>query len=129
MDPENVAEFGWALAGEERLAAELEREDQELRERVAVDPAKMLGDFDLPESDTQVLGRQDFAAMWREVRCAELARPTWASGRACRPQLAGAWLAPAAARTISAMSPGRTRQHPPAIRAPAVIHCCGCAGK
>jgi pimeloyl-ACP methyl ester carboxylesterase len=67
MDPENVTEFGWALEGEERLAGELEREDQEMRQRVAVDPAKMLGNYDLPESDTQVLGRQDFAAMWREV--------------------------------------------------------------
>jgi hypothetical protein len=43
-----------------------------------------------------------------------------------RPQLAGAWPTPAAARAITAMSAGRTRQHPPAIFAPAAIYCRGC---
>ena len=77
MDPENVAEFGWALEGEERLAAELELHDTEQRERVAVDPAKMLENFDLPESDKQVLGRQDFAAMWREVTIEQTRNGVW----------------------------------------------------
>lgn len=27
MDPQNVTEWGWALEGEERLTAELQRED------------------------------------------------------------------------------------------------------
>jgi pimeloyl-ACP methyl ester carboxylesterase len=67
MDPENVKEFGWALAGEERLAAELEREDQRVREQVAIDPAKILDNFDLPEADKKVLAREDYARVIREA--------------------------------------------------------------
>ena len=66
MDPENVKEFGWALAGEERLAAGLEREDQRVREQVAIDPAKILDNFDLPEADKKVLAREDYARIIRE---------------------------------------------------------------
>jgi len=77
MDPENVAEFGWAVEGEQRLAAELEVQDTEQRQRVAVDPATMLEHFDLPESDKQVLGRQDFAAMWREVTIEQTRNGVW----------------------------------------------------
>jgi pimeloyl-ACP methyl ester carboxylesterase len=67
MDPENVREFGWALEGEQRLAAELEREDARLRQQVADRPDKVLEEFDLPDSDRQVLGRQDVAAMMRQA--------------------------------------------------------------
>jgi len=66
MDPENVREFGWALEGEQRLAAELEREDQLLRQQVGAGPAGVLDNFDLPESDKQVLGRSDVAQMMRD---------------------------------------------------------------
>jgi len=77
MDPENVTEFGWALESEERLAAELKLQDREMRQRVAVDPANLLGDYDLPESDKQVLGRLDFAAMWREVTIEQTRNGVW----------------------------------------------------
>jgi pimeloyl-ACP methyl ester carboxylesterase len=58
MDPLNVREFGWALDGEDVLAPELEREAAEMLERVASDPAKLLGDdWQLPESDRVELAR------------------------------------------------------------------------
>lgn len=66
MDPENVKEFGWALEGEERLVAELERVDAEIRASATADPAALLDQFDLPEADRQVLGRPDFARVLRE---------------------------------------------------------------
>lgn len=66
MDPMNIKEFGWALEGEERLQAELAREDAEMRARVATDPSKVLGDFDLPESDRKVLAREDVATVIRD---------------------------------------------------------------
>src|SRR5207253_7822671 len=37
MDPENVKEFGWAMAGEDVLFAELEAEHARMAARVAVD--------------------------------------------------------------------------------------------
>src|SRR5690348_12967216 len=40
-----------------------------------------------------------------------------------------AWPASAAASAITATSAGRTRQHPPVIVAPAVIHCRGCTAE
>jgi pimeloyl-ACP methyl ester carboxylesterase len=67
MDPLNVTEFSWALEGESRLAAELTRELREMGERVAEDPAKLLGDdWSLDESDRAVLSRPDMAAMIQE---------------------------------------------------------------
>ena len=77
MDPENVKEFGWALAGEERLAAELEREDQRVREQVAIDPAKILDNFDLPEADKKVLAREDYARVIRESVAEETRNGVW----------------------------------------------------
>jgi pimeloyl-ACP methyl ester carboxylesterase len=77
MDTENVKEFGWALAGEERLAAELQREDEQLRQRVAADPATMLGNFDLSESDKKVLSRADFEEMWRESTIEQTRNGVW----------------------------------------------------
>src|SRR5262249_49285322 len=44
MDPTNVKWFGWALEGERVLVPELEREAAETLERVAADPAKVIGD-------------------------------------------------------------------------------------
>ena len=66
MDPMNVKEFSWALEGEQRLHEELAREDVEMRERVARDPATVLGDFDLPDADRRVLSRADVAAVIRQ---------------------------------------------------------------
>jgi len=77
MDPENVREYGWAREGEERLAAELEREDQRLRQQVAADPAEILDNFGLPESDKQVLGRQDVAEMMREAIIEQSRNGVW----------------------------------------------------
>jgi pimeloyl-ACP methyl ester carboxylesterase len=60
MDPLNVREFGWALEGEQVLVRELEREAAELRERVAADPANILGDdWGLSERDRAELARPE----------------------------------------------------------------------
>jgi len=55
MDPENVKEFSWALAGEETLERELQHEASAMLERVTRDPATLLGDFDLSAADRAVL--------------------------------------------------------------------------
>jgi pimeloyl-ACP methyl ester carboxylesterase len=52
MDPMNVREFDWALAGEEVLEREYTREAAEMLERMADDPSKVLGDeWELSEAD------------------------------------------------------------------------------
>lgn len=66
MDPENVTEFEWALAGEERLHAELTPYNEMLVSRVAADPARALENFDLPDADRQILAREDIARVMRE---------------------------------------------------------------
>lgn len=66
MDPENIKEFGWALAGEERLAPELTREANEMLTRMAADPATVLGDFDIPEADREILARPEVAQVMTE---------------------------------------------------------------
>jgi pimeloyl-ACP methyl ester carboxylesterase len=60
MDPQNVKEFGWAEAGEDVLTVELEREHAAVRERVAVDPTTVLGEFELSDSDRAQLSRPEF---------------------------------------------------------------------
>ena len=55
MDPSNVREFGWALAGEATLASELEREAREALDRVQDDPAALLAGFELSAADRAVL--------------------------------------------------------------------------
>jgi pimeloyl-ACP methyl ester carboxylesterase len=77
MDPENVKEFGWALEGEARLAAELAEEDKRIREIVAVDPSALLDNFDLPASDKAVLAREDFAQLLREVIVEQTRNGVW----------------------------------------------------
>ena len=77
MDPMNVNEFGWALEGEDRLAAELTREAAEMRERVKSDPSQVLGDFVLPESDRKILARQDIAAIIREATEEQFDNGVW----------------------------------------------------
>jgi pimeloyl-ACP methyl ester carboxylesterase len=66
MDPENVKEFSWALAGEDVLAPGLEREQKKLEERVAVDPSTVLDDFDLSEPDRAELARPEVMQILRE---------------------------------------------------------------
>jgi pimeloyl-ACP methyl ester carboxylesterase len=55
MDPENVKEVGWSLAGEETLVPELEREAKKALERLDDDPAALFSDFHLSEADRAVL--------------------------------------------------------------------------
>jgi pimeloyl-ACP methyl ester carboxylesterase len=66
QDPGNVKEFGWAMAGEVVLYPELERELAEMAARVAVDPATVLGDFELSEDDRRELGRAERQRVIRE---------------------------------------------------------------
>ncbi|HYO19525.1 MAG TPA: alpha/beta hydrolase [Dermatophilaceae bacterium] len=67
MDPLNVTEFSWAVDGEQQLVPELTRELQEMGERVALDPSKLLGDdWALDEADRAVLSRSDMGEMIRE---------------------------------------------------------------
>jgi pimeloyl-ACP methyl ester carboxylesterase len=66
MDPENVKEFGWALEGESRLEPELAREAAGMLARMADDPATVLGDFELPEADREILARPEIAQVMTE---------------------------------------------------------------
>jgi pimeloyl-ACP methyl ester carboxylesterase len=77
MDPENVKEFGWALEGEDRLHIELSREDEAMREMVAIDPSRILDNFDLPDSDKAVLAREDFARVLRETIVEQTRNGIW----------------------------------------------------
>lgn len=77
MDPENVKEFGWAQAGEDVLARELEREQAAMEERVAEDPSKLLGDFELSESDREQLRRPELAEVLRESVVEQAAAGVW----------------------------------------------------
>jgi pimeloyl-ACP methyl ester carboxylesterase len=67
MDPLNVAEFGWAVEGEDVLRRELEREAAEMLARMDVDPSKMMGDdWQLPDSDRAVLAEAEVREMIRQ---------------------------------------------------------------
>jgi pimeloyl-ACP methyl ester carboxylesterase len=66
MDPENVKEFGWALAGEDVLTRELQPLQQVFEERARVDPSSVLQDFDMSESDRAELARPEMAQIIRE---------------------------------------------------------------
>ena len=66
MDPENVKEFGWALAGEEVLIPELEGMNAKAAARVAADPASVLDGFELSESDRSALARKETMQVIRE---------------------------------------------------------------
>lgn len=67
MDPENIKEFRWAQTGEEVLVPELEKLHREAEERVAVDPASLLDDFDLSEADRAALARPEAMQITREM--------------------------------------------------------------
>jgi pimeloyl-ACP methyl ester carboxylesterase len=66
MDPENVREFGSALAGEDVLVPDLERLQAKIEARVAVDPSSVLDEFDLSESDRAQLARPEIMQVIRE---------------------------------------------------------------
>jgi pimeloyl-ACP methyl ester carboxylesterase len=59
MDPANVKEFNWALAGEDVLTPEIENEQKLAEERAAVDPTTIFDDFELSESDRAQLARPE----------------------------------------------------------------------
>jgi pimeloyl-ACP methyl ester carboxylesterase len=59
MDPENVKEFGWALAGEDVLTHELQGLQEQIEERARVDPSTILQDFDMSESDRAEMARPE----------------------------------------------------------------------
>lgn len=77
MDPENVKEFGWALAGEDVLAVELEREHAAMRQRFAADPATILGDFELSESDRAQVARPEFIQIMRWSLAEQAVHGVW----------------------------------------------------
>ena len=66
MDPENVKEVGWALAGEEVLTSELQALQQQFEERARVDPSTVLQDVEMSESDRAQLARPEMAQIIRE---------------------------------------------------------------
>jgi pimeloyl-ACP methyl ester carboxylesterase len=74
MDPLNVTEMGWAVAGEATLTPSIEKELAASVARVAEDPSKILGDdWQLDEADRAVLARADLGEVIRESS-ADLAR-------------------------------------------------------
>jgi pimeloyl-ACP methyl ester carboxylesterase len=77
MDPQNIKEFGWALDGEDRLHAELSNEAAGMLSRIAEDPATVLGDFDIPDSDRQILSRPDIARVMRESLTEAVSVSVW----------------------------------------------------
>ena len=68
MDPLNVREFEWALAGEEVLEREYGREAAEMLERVAEDPSKVLGeDWQLSDADRAQLAVSERHEVLRDM--------------------------------------------------------------
>jgi pimeloyl-ACP methyl ester carboxylesterase len=67
MDPQNVTEFGWALAGEDRLTAGIVALDEQFRREMSAGPGAALSAFDLSEADRKVLAREDMTQLLREV--------------------------------------------------------------
>jgi pimeloyl-ACP methyl ester carboxylesterase len=78
MDPENVKEFGWTLAGEAELHRELARAAADMVARVAQDPTRMLGDdWDLAEADQAVLADPLVHQVTREAVPESVATGVW----------------------------------------------------
>lgn len=77
MDPANVAEFGWALEGEQRLVQELRREADEELAAVASDPSQLLAGFDLSAADRAVLADPRMATVIRESVQESFASGIW----------------------------------------------------
>ena len=55
MDPANVKEFKWALAGEDTLLPELEKQASEAIAKVEADPSALLNQFELSPADRAIL--------------------------------------------------------------------------
>ena len=55
MDPANVKEFKWALAGEDTLLPELEAQASEAIAKVEADPTSLLNQFELSPADRAIL--------------------------------------------------------------------------
>ena len=66
MDPENVKEFDWAMAGEEVLVPRLGELSAKIASEVEDDPAAVLGGFELSESDRAALARPELMQVIRE---------------------------------------------------------------
>jgi pimeloyl-ACP methyl ester carboxylesterase len=66
MDPENVKEEEWALAGEEVLTPNLETEQKLVEERVSIDPSTVLEGFELSEADRAALANPEVMQVIRE---------------------------------------------------------------
>lgn len=67
MDPENVKEVEWAIAGEHVLTPKLEAEQKRIEERVSVDPSSVLDDFELSDADREALARPEAMQTIREA--------------------------------------------------------------
>jgi pimeloyl-ACP methyl ester carboxylesterase len=65
MDPVNVRELEWALAGEETLTRELQREAQDALDRLDDDPEALFEGIELSASDRSVLERPDVREVLR----------------------------------------------------------------
>jgi pimeloyl-ACP methyl ester carboxylesterase len=67
MDPENVKEVEWAIAGEDVLTPELEAEQKQVEERVSIDPSNVLEGFELSDADRAALARPEVMQTMREA--------------------------------------------------------------
>ena len=78
MDAFNVRLFGLALQGEDALVPEIEREAAEALERVAIDPAKFVGDeVKLSEADRAELARTERHEVMRQSISEALRNGVW----------------------------------------------------
>ena len=78
MDPENVKEFGWAIAGEKVLHERLVEESAAMMQRVAADPSKALGDeWNLADADRAVLSNPLIMQVMRESVPETFAHGPW----------------------------------------------------
>ena len=77
MDPENVKEFGWALAGEHVLMPELEREAVDLMTRVADDPSTAYDTMELSDADRAAMQNELTQRVMREAVPAAFTRGAW----------------------------------------------------
>ncbi|MGI8716170.1 MAG: alpha/beta fold hydrolase [Solirubrobacteraceae bacterium] len=77
MDPVNVAEYGWALDGEGTLAGQIRRKAQEWLAKVDEDPAAVLDDVDLSQSDRAVLNDPRVRETFRDATREMFAHGAW----------------------------------------------------
>ena len=66
-----------AACGKDSTRLALPGADRRLREQVIADPATVLDGFDLPETDREVLGRADLAAVMREATVEQTRNGIW----------------------------------------------------